>query len=655
MAKIEEEISVVDRASGPLVKMSQSARRLSGDMEDAKTAADKMAEAAEGVSPGPMNRLRNAVSGLKEEARSAGDALGAIKRIAAGNFLANAASRAMEEITGGVRGLIRLSDEMAGINARLQLVSGSAQNAAEMTDLIWAAAQRSRGAYDQMAKSVAAVAMTAKEAFPDPKQVVPFMEGIQKLFTIGGTGKQQQADAMLQLTQALGKGQLMGDEFRSISEAAPLIEQMVAKEMGVTQGALKDLSSKGLVTADILRDAILHNMDEINEKFNSMPMTWSAAFQQMKNVALIAFKPLFDVINSIANSQAFTQMVQGITDILPTIGAVAATIVNAIAQVGGVLFEIAYYIISGVGGAFDYIGGLIESWAPEIVGVLTAVAVAWELANLPMQVHAALAFIAAARDIALAGAEAVLAAVTGGLTRAVALFNAILAANPIMFVIGLVALAIGAWAAWSTATVGLANTIGNAFSAIAGAAARAVNFVISAVNALIGACNGAADAINGVFGTNIGHLTALQQVSVEGWQQGAFNVGAGLVNGIKNIGISPVAIPDMGTQYSGGFPVTDIGGAAGDDLGDAAKSGRETAGNTGRIADSVDALDEDLKYLRETAEMDAINKYTTASVHIDLGGVNNTINNGGDVDGMVDYLVDALQEAMANGAEAVHT
>lgn len=655
MAKIEEEISVVDGVSGPFTKMGQSARRLSGDIENAKTAADKMATAAEGVSPGPMNRLRNAVSGLKEEARNAGEALGAIKRIAAGNFLANAASRAMEEITGGVRGLIKLSDEMAGINARIQLVAGSAQNAAEMTDLIWAAAQRSRGAYDQMAKSVAAVAMTAKEAFPDPKQVVPFMEGIQKLFTIGGTGKQQQADAMLQLTQALGKGQLMGDEFRSIAEAAPLIEQMVAKEMGVTQGQLKDLSSKGLVTATILRDAILHNMDEINGKFAAMKMTWSTNLQQMENVAIKAFEPLFDVINQMANSQAMQEVMAGITDILPTIGAVAATIVNAIAQVMGVLYEAAAYIIGGIGGAFEYIAGLIGSLAPEIIGVLTTIAVAWELANLPMQAHIALSVIAAAKDIALAAAEVVLSGVTGVLVKAVQLLDMALAANPIMWVIGLVALAIGAWAAWSTATVGLANTIGNAFSAIAGAAARAVNFVISAVNALIGACNGAADAINGVFGTNIGHLTALQQVSVEGWQQGAFNVGAGLVNGIKNIGISPVAIPDMGTQYSGGFPVTDIGGAAGDDLGDAAKSGRETAGNTGRIADSVDALDEDLKYLRETAEMDAINKYTTASVHIDLGGVNNTINNGGDVDGMVDYLVDALQEAMANGAEAVHT
>ena len=523
-----------------------------------------------------------------------------------------------------------------------------------MNNLIYASAMRSRGAYDQMAKSVATVAMTAKNVFPDPRQTVPFMEGIQKLFAIGGTGRQQQGDALLQLTQALGKGNLQGDEFRSISEAAPLIEQMVSKEMGVTQGQLKDLSSKGLVTADILRDAILNNMDEINEKFSKMPMTWEGAMAQMKNTALMAFQPLFDVISNIANSKAMVGLMQGITAILPEIGAVAGTIVNIVAQMGGAVYE----VVSGIGGfvgeVIDYIGGLITEWAPVIVGALTAVAVGWELANVPMQIHAAIAFATAAKDILLAGAELVLTGVTHGLAGAVRLLDAALLANPIMWVIGLVALAIGAWVAWSTATNGLANTIGNAFAAIAGAAGTAVNIVISAVNALIGACNGAADAINGVFGTDIGHLTEIQQVNVEGWKQGAFNVGSGMVESIQNIGVSPVSVPDSDLQYGGAFPSTDIGGMAGDNLGDMAKSGRDTAGNTGRIADQIDALDEDLKFLRETAEIDAINKYTTASVQINLGGVNNTINNDQDVDGMVDYLVDSLREAMANGAEAVH-
>ena len=689
MARIESEIVVQDKVSGPLAKMSQAARRLSGDMGSTQTAAEKMVAAASGASSGPLasmsraarrlsgdmgsaktaaekltaaasdmptgpvNGLRNAVSSLIDKARTAGSAMQSIKTIATGNFLAEAFTRAIDSFGDGISKLIKTSDEIAGIDARIRLVTHSAAEAASMNDMIWASAQRSRGAYDEMAKSVATVAMTAKEAFPDPRQVVPFMEGIQKLFAIGGTGKQQQGDALLQLTQALGKGVLQGDEFRSIAEAAPLIEQMVAKEMGVTQGALKDLSSKGLVTADILRDAILHNMDEINEQFSQMPMKWSDIMTQMKNVAIASFKPLLQIISDIANSQAMKSLAAGITSILPTIGAVAATVVNVFAQIGGVIWTVASYIIGGIGGAISFVGGLISEWSPVILGALTAVAIGWELVNLPLQVYAALAFAAAVRDGILAVAHLALAGVTGILTKAVLALDAVLMANPIMWVVGLVALAIGAWVAWSTATNGLATTIGNAFAGIAAAAGTAVNIVISAVNALIGACNGAADAINGVFGTKIGHLTEIRQVNVETWKQGAFNLGSGLVEGVQNLAIKPAEIPSQDLQF-GNMAIPDIGGQAGADLGDAAKSGKETAGNTGRIADTIDPLDEDLKYLRETAEIDAINKYTTATVQINLGGVSNTINNDQDVDGMVDYLVDSLREAMANGAEAVH-
>lgn len=687
MARIESEIVVQDKVSGPLAKMSQSARNLSGEMAHAQTAAEKMVAAASGASggslakmsqsakrlagdmeqaktsaeklvaaasdmpTGPIGRLRNAVSSLIDKARTAGSAMQSIKTIAMGNFLAEAATRAFDALGGGASKLIQVSDEIAGIDARLRLVSGSAEQAASMNNLIWASAQRSRGAYDEMAKSVAAVAMTAKEAFPDPKQVVPFMEGIQKLFAIGGTGKQQQGDALLQLTQALGSGRLQGDEFRSIAEAAPLIEQMVAKEMGVTQGALKNLSSKGLITADILRDAILHNMDEINEQFAQMPMKWSDVMTQMKNVALASFKPLLQIISDIATSDAMKSITAGITSALPVIGAVAATIVNVVAQVGGVIWTVSGYIIDGIGGAISFVGGLISEWSPVILGALTAIALGWEMVNLPLQVHAALALTAAVRDGILAAAHLMLAGVTGILTKAVLALDAALMANPIMWVVGLVALAIGAWVAWSTATNGLATTIGNAFAGIAAAAGTAVNIVITAVNSLIGACNSAADSINGVFGTKIGHLTEIQQVNVESWKQGAFNLGSGLVEGIQHVAIKPAEMPNQDLQF-GALP--DIGGVAGQNLGNAAKSGEETAGNTGRIADTIDPLDEDLKFLRETAEIDAINKYTTASVQINLGGVNNTINNDQDVDGMVDYLVDSLREAMANGAEAVH-
>ena len=236
MAGIHARINLVSSGAAQAAEMNNliyaSAMRSRGAYDQMAKSVATVAMTAKNIFPdprqavpftGPMNRLKNAISSMTDSARTAGSALASIKNIAAGNFLANAAMQAVESIRAGAATLIKLSDEMAGIHARINLVSSGAAQAAEMNNLIYASAMRSRGAYDQMAKSVATVAMTAKNIFPDPRQAVPFMEGIQKLFAIGGTGKQQQGDALLQLTQALGKGNLQGDEFRSISEAAPLI------------------------------------------------------------------------------------------------------------------------------------------------------------------------------------------------------------------------------------------------------------------------------------------------------------------------------------------------------------------------------------------------------------------------------------------------
>ena len=189
------------------------------------------------------------------------------------------------------------------MQARLKLVTGSQEKANELNDMIYQSALRARGSYNAMADSVAKIGMTAKEAFPDPKQIVPFMEGIQKLFTSGGTGVQQQADAMLQLTQALGSGKLQGDEFRSIAEAAPMIEQMVARYMGVAQGQLKELASEGEITADIMKNAILQNLDEIDRQFKEMPLTWGNVWQQMETVATKAFWPVLKMVEELAGSE----------------------------------------------------------------------------------------------------------------------------------------------------------------------------------------------------------------------------------------------------------------------------------------------------------------------------------------------------------------
>lgn len=223
-------------------------------------------------------------------------------QFAIGSIAGNAILNAVEQISSIPGMLVKASDAYSGIQARLNLVAGSQEKAVELNEAIYQSALRANGSYSGMADAVSKIAMTAKEAFPDPKQVVPFMENIQKMFSIGGTDAEHQADALLQLTQALGSGKLQGDELRSIAEAAPMIEQEIAKYMGVSMGDIKQLGSEGQITADIMKNAILSATDDINKKFDSMPLKWEDIWTNMQSQTTHALAPIYTQFSKLANT-----------------------------------------------------------------------------------------------------------------------------------------------------------------------------------------------------------------------------------------------------------------------------------------------------------------------------------------------------------------
>ena len=252
----------------------------------------------------------DAMDNLQRQINTTSRAFSRLKGLVSSTFgqmtMANLAAEAIAKIGSAIASLpsylIHASDTYSGMQARLRLIVGAGGDVEAMNQRIYESAIRARGSYTQMADAVGKIAMTAKEAFPDPQQVVPFMEGVQKLFTIGGTGVQQQADALLQLTQALGSGRLQGDEFRSIAEAAPMIEQVVANYMHVSRGALKQLSSDGQITSVILKNAILQNMDAIDEMFKQMPLTWGSVWLIMQSKATKALETVSQLVSDLANT-----------------------------------------------------------------------------------------------------------------------------------------------------------------------------------------------------------------------------------------------------------------------------------------------------------------------------------------------------------------
>ena len=632
MAGISETISLVDGSSAVMIRIANAADGMAVSIEKAKGAMEAMEGASAGASSA-LGSVKSAFSGM-------------LSTFTMGNIAANIAMRIADAVVQIPGKLMKAADAYSGMQARLQMVSGSAERTAQMNDMIFQSALRARGSYDGMLDSVSKIAMTAKEAFPDARTVVPFVEEIQKLFAIGGTGVQQQKDAMLQLTQALGSGKLQGDEFRSIAEAAPLIEQMVAKEMGVTQGQLKKLSSQGVITADVLRDAILHNAKEINAQFESMPMTWGAMMQNMGSIAERAMVPVYTAVQRIANSSALQSVFNGLASVITIFGNVAGAAINGLVSGFG-------YLIDGVSILCSWVVGLgtafLEVFGPTLFGLFEVyLAYLGLIAGAWVAVHAE-EMLGIAIDAATFAGKAALKAITGewsivtrGAAAAQALLNAVMMANPLGIIIALVLVVIGVFAAWKIHTVGLRNAIAEAFESMGRIVQSCVDGMIGSINFLIRGLNTAATKINEVFGTNI------QQTAEISYTQGDW--GKEWSDGVKNFSLDSL-VPKVSTPA---MPNIGGAGAGAGTVGDIAKNGKATAANTGKMAQAMDFAGDDLRLLRELAERKAIDKYTTASVTIDLGGVTNQISNDMDIDGVVDKLTAGLRDGMVNAAQEVH-
>ena len=201
----------------------------------------------------------------------------------------------------GIQMLASASDNLVSTNARLQLMTGSAEEAKQLQNMIYQSAQRSRGLYTETASFVAKLGTLAGDAFGDTNELVGFAEQINKQMVLSGTSTAEASGAMLQLTQALASGTLRGEELNSVMEQTPMIAQTIAQYMGVSTGELRTLASEGLVSSEIVKNAVLSASDEVNQKFEQMPMTWGQVWNQMQNTALKVFDPVLMGVNWVAN------------------------------------------------------------------------------------------------------------------------------------------------------------------------------------------------------------------------------------------------------------------------------------------------------------------------------------------------------------------
>lgn len=185
-----------------------------------------------------------------------------------------------------------------------------------LRDKIFGAAMRSTSNYLDFADFVAKVGASAGDAFGSHSELIQFAEQLNKIFTVSGVDSAGKASATLQLSQALGSGQLQGDEFRSISESAPILLDLISKSLGKTRAEVKQLASQGEITAGVIKKAVFDNMDMINDRFKKMSYSWQDVTIMINNYTAHAFQGVYQKISAIFSRERIQKLLNKITPIV---------------------------------------------------------------------------------------------------------------------------------------------------------------------------------------------------------------------------------------------------------------------------------------------------------------------------------------------------
>jgi tape measure domain-containing protein len=312
-------------------------------------------------------------------------------------------------------GVINTSDSLTMAKARMNVVGDGVHSTEELMSMIYGASMRSRSGYLDMAASVSKVAMQAGSLFrTDGKQnnaaIVRFMENYNKMAAISGATQQQTSAAMLQIVQALSSGELRGDELRSVLENMPVVADYIAKKMGVARDQILSLGHDGKISAETLRDAVMGATEDLDEKMKKMPYTWGQVWTIFKNAALKAFEPVLNGISAILKNEKFLEFANGIGNALVVAGRLALPVFNAVGNVIGWIYDKVKAVYNFISDNFGWI-------APLVLGIAAALGVMYVAIN------------------AVAWATAISASLTKAWTAVQAAFNAVMAMNPVAWVI----------------------------------------------------------------------------------------------------------------------------------------------------------------------------------------------------------------------------
>lgn len=577
--------------------------------------------------------------------------------------------------------IIEWSDAVTQTKARLDLINDGTQTTAALQDKVLQSANRSRGSYQDMADAVTKIGMNARDAFSSNDEIIKFVEQLNKQFVISGASTQEMQSATLQLTQALASGVLRGDELVSVGEQAPGVIQSIADYLNVPKGKIREMAAEGQITADIVKNAMFAAANETNAQFEKMSMTFGQMWTLFQNKASAAFKPVFERIGALASSSEFQNTLDKIINTLvnvangaitvidiiinnwPTIkpillglaGAIAAVKVQQLALNFALNVSPITWIAMAIGVVImlvwqwvDSMGGIENAWRQVTSWIQYAIDVIWSgLQTFFAWVqenagYVALGFLQVGYAIqnAFLYIRMVVMQVVAGIVNSVI--------DAVNFIIeGLQAIGVQvekiANVDWGTSAVDdYNNSVNESANVLSGMEQQ----IINSAKTNYGYANSLYEAANANYALRQAEIDRAKAAGYSSSMPGGNRAKASFDVGGNNKTLS-YSTPAPNTHaYSGGSKAVD----AANKLNRAVK---ETAENTSKMVDSMEITKEDVKYLRDAAERKAINRFTTATIKVDMIN-NNNIKNKEDVDGIISALESKLYEKLNSVAEGVH-
>lgn len=632
---------------------------------------------------------------LQNGASESSNLVSAIKRMAGAYLSIQTAGKILE-----------MSDEITQTTSRLNMMNDGLQSTADLYNMVYVAANDARGSLGDMASVVARFGNNAKDAFSSSAEVVQFANLVQKQMTIAGASTQEAANAELQLSQALGSGVLRGDELNSIFEQAPNLIQNIADYLNVPIGKIRSMAQDGELSADVVKQAVFAATDEINANFENMPMTWGQMWTVFQNDATMAFQPVLQRLNDLANTDGFQEF--------------ATNAINDLAVVAGVVLD----IFEGIGSIGTFVQDNWQIIGPVVYGVVAALAAYATyvgITNAIDMISTGIKITMCVASYAHAAATGTEASATAAATAAQYGLNTAMLSCPLTWiVVGIMALIIvlvalcnhfsgaghiaqstfgaicgginvviqyfknwglsvadifiGIWNAGGACATNVEIAFHNAISHVQALWYNMLSTALTVVSGICSALNklpfvdfdysgitGAADNYESKAAAAAGNTKDYASVPAafskgvktydtyqKGWVNDAYTAGAawgdGVTSKIKNTLSSKATNIPNANNYPNALASSNAATAA---------NTADTAKNTAKTANTLSASSEDLKYLRDIADREYVNKFTTAQIKVEMINHNN-VNNDMDLDGMAEHLRSKIEEEMNAAAEGEH-